>query len=182
MDFTETKTEVLTSSFIFLIKQMNEQAYENEAALAVEESAAKIANLQGYLAGVRKYKSMLQDAGYELDVKYLGTTERSLFYFDEEKSCNLDIADLRAAISDIEEVTETTSWEEFKELWQNAVDAMKNDLFYKSEKGRDLHFCKGWYNAMQQIDSYIERLKSRLEYLEQEKANSLPFDDDIGND
>ena len=42
MDFTEieeTETKVLTISFIQLIKQMNEQAYENEAALAVEESA-----------------------------------------------------------------------------------------------------------------------------------------------
>jgi hypothetical protein len=170
--------KVLTDSFIQLIKQMNEQAYENEAALAVEESGAKIANLQGYLAGVRKYKDILQDTGYELDIKYLDTTERSLFYFDEEKSCNLDIAKLHVAISDIEEVTDTTSWEEFKTTWRQAVDAMKDNLFYKSEKGRDLHFCKGWYNAMQQIDSYIERLKSQLEYLEQEKANSLPFDDD----
>lgn len=169
--------KVLTNSFIQLIKQMNEQAYENEAALAVEESGAKIANLQGYLAGVRKYKDMLGDAGYELDIKYLDTTERSLFYFDEEKSCNLDIAELRIAISDIEEVTDTTSWEEFKTTWQQAVDAMKDNLFYRSEKGRNLYFCKGWYNAMQQIDSYIERLKSQLEYLEREKANSLPFDD-----
>lgn len=181
MDFTEieeTETKVLTTSFIQLIKQMNEQAYENEAALAVEESAVKIANLQGYLAGVRKYKSMLQDAGYELDIKYMDTTERSLFYYDDDKTCNLNIHELRVAISDIEEVTDTASWEEFKKSWQEVVDAMKDELFYKSEKGRDLHFCKGWYKAMQQVDAYIEGLNRQLEYLEQEKASSLPFDDD----
>lgn len=145
----ETETKVLTAGFIQLIKQMNEQAYENEAALAVEESAVKIANLQGYLAGVRKYKSMLQDAGYELDIKYMDTTERGLFYYDSDKTCNLELSELRYAISDIEEVTDTASWEEFKTSWQEAVDAMKDKLFYESEKGRDLHFCKGWYKAMQ---------------------------------
>ena len=171
-------SKVLTISFIQLIKQMNEQAYENEAALAVEESAVKIATLQGYLAGVRKYKSMLQDHDYELDIKYMDTTERSLFYFDEDKTCTLKLSDLRDAISDIEEVTDTESWEEFKTAWQEVVDAKKDELFYISEKGRDLHFCKGWYSAMKQIDAYIEGLNRQLEYLEQEKANSLPFDDD----
>lgn len=173
----ETETKVLTAGFIQLIKQMNEQAYENEAALAVEESAVKIANLQGYLAGVRKYKSMLQDAGYELDIKYMDTTERGLFYYDSDKTCNLELSELRYAISDIEEVTDTASWEEFKTSWQEAVDAMKDKLFYESEKGRDLHFCKGWYKAMQQVDEYIEGLNRQREYLEQEKATSLPFDD-----
>lgn len=180
MDFTEneeTETKFLTISFIQLIKQMNEQAYENEAALAVEESGAKIANLQGYLAGVRNYKSVLVANGYALDIKYMDTTERSLFYYDSDKTCNLKLSELRDAISDIEEVTDTTSWEEFKTSWQESVDAMKDELFYKSEKGRDLHFCKGWYMAMQQVDAYIEGLKRQLEYLEQEKANSLPFAD-----
>lgn len=168
-------SKVLTISFIQLIKQMNEQAYENEAALAVEESAVKIATLQGYLAGVRKYKSMLQEHDYELDIKYMDTTERSLFYFDEDKTCSLKLSDLRDAISNIEEVTDTESWEEFKTAWQEVVDAKKDELFYISEKGRDLHFCKGWYSAMKQIDAYIEGLNSQLEYLEQEKASSLPF-------
>lgn len=171
----ETETKVLTTSFIQLIRQMNEQAYEKEAALAVEESGAKIANLQGYLAGVRNYKNVLVANGYALDIKYMDTTERSLFYFDNEKTCNLDIHELRVAISDVEEVTDTASWEEFKTSWQESVDAMKDELFYKSEKGRDLHFCKGWYEAMNQINNYIERLHMQLEYLEKEKAESLPF-------
>ena len=157
---------------------MNEQAYENEAALAVEESGSKIADLQGYLAGVRKYKELLQEHGYVLDIKYLGTTERSNFYFDSEKTCALDIHELRVAISDIDDVTETTDWEEFGALWQEKVDYMKDRLFYKSEKGRDLHFCKGWYRAMNQINEYIGALHRQLEYLEQEKKGSLPFDDD----
>ena len=181
MDFTEieeTETKVLTISFIQLIKQMNEQAYENEAALAIEESGAKIANLQGYLAGVRNYKSVLVANGYALDIKYMDTTERSLFYYDSDKICNLKLSELRDAISDIKEVTDTASWEEFKTSWQESVDAMKDELFYKSEKGRDLHFCKGWYMAMQQVDAYIEGLNRQLEYLEQEKAESLPFDEE----
>lgn len=183
MDFRATGTQVLTDSFVQLIKQMNEQAYENEADLAVEESAVKIANLQGYLAGVRKYKRLLVSNGYVLDVKYMDTTERSLFYYDSDKTCNLGLSDLRDAISEIEVVTDTASWEEFKISWQKEVAAMKDELFYKSEKSRDLHFCKGWYRAMQQVDAYIDALNYQLEYLEKEAASSLPFGDydDTGN-
>lgn len=180
MDFTEveeteTETKVLPTGFIQLIRQMNEQAYEKEAALAVEESGAKIAYLQGYLAGVRNYKSVLVANDYELTGKYMDTTERSLFYFDNDKTCCLDLAELRVAIYDIETVTNTESWESFCTSWQESVDAMKDELFYRSEKGRDLHFCKGWYEAMNQINNYIERLHMQLEYLEKEKAESLPF-------
>lgn len=168
----------LANSFIDLIKQMNAQAYENEEVLSVEESAVKIANLQGYLAGVRKYKALLEESGYELEIKYEDTTERGYYYFDDEKNCNLNLSALREAIEELNDFTETESWENFTTLWQQTVDTMKDNLFYLSEKSRDLHFCKGWYKAMKQMDEYMDALNRQLEYLEQEKANSLPFDED----
>ncbi|MFA5657674.1 MAG: hypothetical protein WC900_00120 [Oscillospiraceae bacterium] len=168
---------ILTDEFIQLIKQMNEQAYENEAKLAVEENGAKIADLQGYLAGVRRYKAILQENDYFLDVKYLGTTERGVFYFDEENNCNLDNNEIRIALSGIEQVTDSAKWQDVKTSCEKAINAMKDMLFYQSEKGRDLHFCKGWYSAMKQIDKYIEALVSQLEFLEKEKSESLPFEE-----
>ena len=43
---------------LILIQQLNYTAHEKEAALQCEESGSKVANLQGFLAGVRAYKNI----------------------------------------------------------------------------------------------------------------------------
>ena len=163
-------------AFLTLVKQLNAIAYEKEAVLQCEESGTKIANLQGFLAGVRSYKKVMRDNGYEFDIKYDDTTERACQYFDDD-GCVLDLNELRVTLSDITEFTETTAYEKFKEKWQSSVDTKKDWLFYSSEKDRDLHFVKGWYEAMKMIDDFIERLQQELEAAEKEAANSLPFEE-----
>ncbi len=177
-DFEVVEVEKVPApqAFLQLVKQLNETAFEKEAILQCEESGAKVANLQGFLAGVRNYKKVMRDNGYEFDIKYDGTTERACGYFDDD-GCVLDLHELRVAISDITEFTDTKTFEQFKEKWQQAVDTKKDWLFYTSEKGRDLHFIKGWYEAMKMIDDIIERLNRALEAAEQEAANSLPFEE-----
>lgn len=163
-------------AFLTLVKQLNAIAYEKEAILQREESGAKVANLQGFLAGVRNYKKVMHDNGYEFDIKYEGTTERGVSFFDND-GCVLELSELRIIKNDIEAFTETRTFERFKEKWQAAVETKKDWLFYTSEKGRDLHFCKGWYEAMKTIDDIIERLGRELEAAEKDAANSLPFDE-----
>ena len=75
-------------------------------------------------------------------------------------------------------MTESTDFEDFKEVWRKAENVQKDRLFYTSEKGRDLHFAKGWYEAMSATERTIQRLHTKLEAAEKEAAESLLFDDD----
>lgn len=172
------KREIPTPAILLtMLAQLNDKAFEKEAILQCEESGANIAKLQGFLAGVRKYKSLMRENGYTFGINFDGTTERILSFFDED-GCNLNLHELRETVSDIDDLAESVAYDEFKELWHNAVEKQKNWLFYTSEKGRDLHFAKGWYEAMTEIDNNMQRLHTALEAAEKEAASSLPFDDD----
>ncbi len=178
----ETKEIPAPKILVFMVQQLNNTAYEKEAALQCEESGTNVARLQGYLAGVRRYKQIIRESGYTLDAKYDDTTERKLSFFDEN-GCTIKLQELRETVSDIDEMTGSTAYENFKDKWQKAVETRKDWLFYTSEKGRDLHFAKGWYEAMKEIDDTITRLHKELEAAEKEAAESLPFDDtDDGTD
>lgn len=178
------KREIPTPAILLtMLAQLNDKAFEKEAILQCEESGANIAKLQGFLAGVRKYKQLMRDNGYTFDIKFDGTTERKLSFFGED-GCELDLHELRVTVSDIDDLAESVAYDEFKELWHNAVETQKDWLFYTSEKGRNLHFAKGWYEAMTEIDNNMQRLHTALEAAEKEAASSLPFDDydeDTGN-
>lgn len=157
-----------------LVRQLNRVAFEKEGELQFEESGSKVARLQGYLAGVREYKQTMR-VFWTLDGKYDGTAERELPYSDGDGSRHLDVRELREVVAGINDMTESADWAAFKNLWQEAVDAQKDWLFYTREKGRDLHFVKGWYEAMREIDDTIIRLRNELEAAEQETAENLPF-------
>ena len=132
-----------------LIQQLNYVAKEKEDLLQQEKNGNKIANLQGFLSGVRAYKKTIRDSGYMLDDKFNSTNERLPPYFNEVGWAKLQ--KLRKMCSDIDEVTSSDEYIAFKKLWNAVVDDKKNDFFHFSEKGRDLHFIKGWYKAMKWI-------------------------------
>ena len=160
-----------------LLRQLNYTAHKKEADLQYEESGSKVANLQGFIAGVRAYKKALRDNGYTLNIKFDGTTERKLPYFSDD-GCEIGLEKLRKVCSDIDEMTDSADYKNFQELLQKAVDIQKDWLFYTSEKERDLHFAKGWYEAISATGGTIQRLKKELEAAEKEAAESLPLDDD----
>lgn len=173
----EEKREIPTPAIlVFMVQQLNYTAHEKEAALQCEESGAKVANLQGYLAGVRRYKQTIRESGYTLDIKFDGTEERKMPFFDDD-GCHLELQELRDVVADIDDMTESADYKAFKEQWRKAVEVQKDWLFYTSEKGRDLHFAKGWYESMREIDEAITRLYKELEAAEKEAAESLPFGD-----
>lgn len=132
------KREIPTPAiFIAMLEQLNGKAFEKEAVLQCEESGANIAKLQGYLAGVRKYKSLMRENGYIFDIKYDGTTERSLSFFSDD-GCELDIHSLRTTVAEIDEMTGTAAYEEFRGLWKEAVETQKHKktgFFIPAKKG-----------------------------------------------
>lgn len=172
----EKKKIPIPQIMLILLQQLNYTAHEKEAVLQCEESGSKVANLQGFLAGVRSYKKAMRDNGYIFDIKFDSTEERKLPYFSDD-GCEIGLAELREVCSDIDEMTDSADYKNFQELLKKAVDIQKDWLFYTSEKGRDLHFCKGWYEAMKTIDDIIERLGRELEAAEKVAANSLPFNE-----
>ena len=173
----EKKELPLPQIMLILLQQLNYTAHEKEASLQCEESGNKVANLQGFLAGVRSYKKALRDNGYTFDIKFDTTEERKLPFFCND-GFEFGLAELREVCSDIDEMTESADYENFQELLQKAVDIQKDWLFYTSEKGRDLHFVKGWYEAMSATGATMLRLHAALDAAEKEAAESLPFDDD----
>lgn len=171
MKKVETPEIILT-----LIQQLNFEAGMKEKLLQQEESGNKIANLQGFLSGVRAYKQAMRDSGYILDEEFDGT-EKRLIPFLDDGVCIIELPELRKVNLDIDEATISDEYDGFKVFWNNAIDKQKDWLFYISEKGRDLHFVKGWYEAMRWVDETIEQLKVELEFAEKAAAESPPFDD-----
>ncbi|WP_407425539.1 hypothetical protein [Treponema sp.] len=130
------------AAFLTLVKQLNAIAYEKEAVLQCEESGAKVANLQGFLAGVRNYKKVMHDNGYEFDIKYEGTTERGVSFFDDD-GCVLELAELIVIKSDIDEFTETQTFAHFKDKWQQAVETKKRLVILHQRKRTRPAFLQG---------------------------------------
>lgn len=159
-----------------LIQQLNFEVGVKERQLQLEESGNKIANLQGFLSGVRAYKQAMKDSGYILDEEFDGTEKRLIPFLDDD-ICTIKLPELREVVYALNEITTSEDFEKFKNVWDEAIDEQKNWLFYISEKGRDLHFVKGWYEAMKWVDETVERLKAELECAEKDEAESLPFDD-----
>ena len=48
----------------------------------------------------------------------------------------------------------------------------KAHCFFQSEKGRDLYFYRGWYEAIMQIDHWVEKLDEYFYYQQEKKAKA----------
>ena len=158
MQEEKRKREIPTPAILLtMLAQLNDKAFEKEAIL--QKKAARTS--PNYRAFLRAFVSINRYCA--ITVTHLTsslTVQPSAsfrFYFGED-GCELDLRELRETVSDIDELTESAAYNELKELWQNAVETQKDWLFYTSEKGRDLHFAKGWYEAMTEIDNTIKRL------------------------
>lgn len=159
---------------LILIKQLNYMANIKEIKLQKEERGSIIAHLQGFLAGVHSYKDTMRNSGYIFDVKFDSTEERIMPYFNKDDDCLIKVSELRRIAFSIDTVTASEPYKTFKELWDDAVKEKKDELFYFSEKGRDLHFAKGWYEAMKWVDITIDRVHTELE----QAKEKLSLDDD----
>lgn len=171
------KKAIVPEILLTLVQQLNYEARETEVALQSEENGGKIAKLQGFLAGATEYKEVMIESGYRLDGEYFGTQQcKTPYILDGEFTKSL--AELRDIISDIDDFTESYIYEEFVKELRRRIERKKDDLFYISDKGRDLYFVKGWHKAITKIGDTIGGLRAILNEMEKEKAEMLPFGDE----
>lgn len=174
----EKNLKALDTFMKVLRKEMN----KTEASLQVEESGSKIAYLQGKCAGFRSLCKILVEEGYK---DYTVCTEMldGIVELDKENDWFANTSDYRLLLEwhlismDIEEIMS-----DIKKPFEERVKKMKDKLFYEAEKGRDLHFVKGWYFILNIFNDWCAAINSAYEVARQQKERELPFDDEEERD
>ena len=157
-----------------LISQLNFYAEKSKIDLETTESSSDVARAQGFIAGVVKYKEVLEDSGYSLDPMLFNTKNNKVPYW-EEAGERLTLNELYLLVNDLDTFLNSDNYNRIKQNWEEAVSEQKDKLFYEGEKGRELYYCKGWYFAMSRVGKMVDWLKEALKHQEKEKSESLPF-------
>lgn len=156
-----------------LMRQMAFVIKQKEARLQIEENATEIAKMQGYLAGFRKYGTIIMTAGFDYDYRVNIATECP--WVDDDKAP--DYSELLQIHLMNSELQKNETYKAMAVLLESEIDQKKDFLFYQSEKSRDMHWCKGWYQAISQVEGWIETLENSYELETKRKSESLPFED-----
>lgn len=154
-----------------LYGQMLYVATKDQAALLCEESGTKIAELQGYCAGVKKFSELLQKVDYNTT-----DVEETEPWADQDDP--LPIKKLEKIVAMLDELEEDPVWELLVKYQEEEIEAKKNTLYYESEKGRDLYFIKAWHKAITQIDTWAADMKAQYEIRIRTEGPELDFDDE----
>lgn len=174
----EKNLEALDTFMKVLRKEMN----KTEASLQVEESGTKIARLQGKCAGFRSLCKILVESDY-MDYTINTETMDGILELDKENDWFANTSDYSVLLDwhlkamDVEEIMS-----EIKKPFEKRVATMKDKLFYEAEKGRDLHFVKGWYFILNIFDDWCAAINNAYEVARQHKERELPFDDEEERD
>ena len=144
------------------ITHLNQVVHTKELALQTEESGTLIAKLQGYIAGARKYKTLMNAAGFA----HMDTQERNQPFFtvdaEGNKSCILNPQEIIEANIAAQAFIRMPEYQAFKKMREREIERVKTELFFYFKEGSDLYWCKGWYKAMIQIDNWIEQLQIQV--------------------
>lgn len=163
--------------------EMEWQTVNNaEALLQVEESGNKIARLQGICAGFRKLKSLLEEKNIDFEIF---APEQNIFERDENGNYIIGVDYYNEMKLKMLEVYKTQAEEMLADFAEKGlgqaiadeVDNAKDTLFFKSEKGRDLFFWRGWYQSLMSVIDYANCLIREYEVKKAEKESEL-FDED----
>lgn len=144
------------------LTHLNQVVYTKNLALQTEESGTLIAKLQGYIAGARKYKTLMNAAGFA----HMDTQERNQPFFtvdaEGNKSCILNPQEIIEANIAAQAFIRMPEYQAFKKMREREIERVKTELFFYFKEGSDLYWCKGWYKAMIQIDNWIEQLQIQV--------------------
>ena len=163
--------------------EMEWQTVNNaEAMLQVEESGNKIARLQGICAGFRRLKSLLEEKNIDFEIS---APEQNIFERDENGNYIIGVDYYNEMKLKMLEVYKTQAEEMLADFAEKGlgqaiadrVEDVKNHLFFKSEKGRDLFFYRGWYQSIMSIIDYANCLIREYEVKKAEKESEL-FDEE----
>ena len=161
------------------MQQLRFRMNQIEAQLQTEESGNKIAFLQGNCGGFRSLIAALKEAGYD-DYTNVKASETLMFEYHEKddkwvvKTGKYSVLiDWNQTAYDIEEVLS-----EARKPLETRVNKMKDRLFYEAEKGRDLHYVKGWYCILSCFDEWCAKIHDAYDIAKKDHDNSLDFGDE----
>ena len=140
-----------------------------EAKLQSEENGSKIANLQGYCKGKNVYENLLHEEGFDIDLNF----DKTPFIDVDDNGascCDLSFSELDTINSEIEELEDDDDYKNLLKVIEEKVN---------EEKGCDLYWCKGWYEAITKIEYWIKELRFfynvNKQKIEKAKKEELPF-------
>ena len=193
---TETELLDIQSMFDQLLKQSNHAAHEAEARLQVEEKSNSVAELQGFCAGIRNFKSAVNKAGFIVSPALFDTANRMKPWIEQiadkeseddiDTECNLALDVLTEFSRVLDLLTASDSYTALEEIIQNEIKAQKDFLYNEAKAGRDLFWVRGWHRGFIWVKTQIKELHYWKNIKEQqaakrakEKASELPFGDDV---
>lgn len=159
------------------IMQANALAEYWEGQLQTEESGTKIANLQGRLAGFRKFTKIMEEGGCNFT---------TLSEIQRDFPVRYDVK-LGKWICSEKDYFKLKKWYEVTDKIEKlifnlsstlnkAVGDKKDWLFYQSTKSRDLHFVKGWYFSMTMFEDWCVAISDGYSTAKEIHEQELKFD------
>ena len=134
----------------FVIFNLKAEVKTCEAKLKVEESGNKIAFLQGFCSGFKRLEKILNSLSIEINVSdcpknmFYWDSEQKKYHLGEEKLSYSDLVHLNALVYDFIDFYD----DKIKKFVDEEIEECKNLLFFNSEKGRDIFFYHGVYQAI----------------------------------
>ena len=134
----------------FVISNLKAQVKTDEALLKVEESGNKIAFLQGFCSGFKRLEKILNGI---TTLENISDCPGNMFYYNslekkyhlvEDKLSYSDLVHLNALVYDFIDFYD----DKIKKFVDEEIEECKNLLFFSSEKGRDIFFYHGVYQAI----------------------------------
>ncbi|MCR4715184.1 MAG: hypothetical protein K5751_12510 [Treponemataceae bacterium] len=175
-----------------LVLQSNFAAHEAEAKLQVEEKGNNVADLQGFCAGIRKFKSVAKDAGFDVPPALFDTANRMTPWVqkldgadgdgDGDTDCELSLDTLTEFSRLLDELTASNEYAKVRESMQNEIKEKKDYLYAKASSSRELFWTHGWHRGFSWVEGQIKELyywksvkEQQAERLKKEKESELPF-------
>ena len=193
-DQSDTDMLDIQSMFNQLLQQANHAAHEAEAHLQVEEKSNSVAELQGFCAGIRNFKSAANKAGFVVPPVLFDTANRMEPWIrrldseedDGDMECPLEMDVLTEFSRILDVLTTSDSYTELEEITQSSIKAKKDFLYSEAKSARDLFLIRGWHRGFTWVKTEIKDLYYWKSIKEQqaakrakEKASELPFGDDV---
>ena len=134
----------------FVISNLKAQVKTDEALLKVEESGNKIAFLQGFCSGFKRLEKILNGI---TTLENISDCPKNMFSYDslgkkyhlvEDKLSYSDLVHLNALVYDFIDFYD----DKIKKFVDEEIEECKSLLFFNSEKGRDIFFYHGVYQAI----------------------------------
>ncbi|MGP1444326.1 hypothetical protein [Treponema sp.] len=193
-EHSDTDMLDMQSMFNQLLQQANHAAHEAEAHLQVEEKSNSVAELQGFCAGIRNFKSTANKAGFVVPPALFDTANRMEPWIrrldseedDGDMECTLELDVLIEFSRTLDLLTTSDSYTELEEIIKSSIRAKKDFLYSEAKSARDLFWIRGWHRGFTWIKTEIKELYYWKNVKEQqaakrakEKASELPFGDDV---